>query len=104
MSYFLGQHLSNRPATDASPDPLRLRLWAGARYVTVFAAVLVTALLFGRSPAGAALAGLGGGVALSGILNIVLLPRHDRSPKLDATLITAGVLAVAMGAYLLASS
>lgn len=104
MSYFLGQHLSERWFAKGSADPVRVRVWLALRYLTIVASVIVFVLLLGRTPGGALLVGLGGGAAVSGLLNILLLPRDQRSPRIDAVLLAAGAAALAAGLYLITAS
>lgn len=104
MSYFLGQHLSERWFDKGSADPVRHRVWLALRYLTIVLSVIVFVLLLGRSPGGALLTGLGGGAALSGLLNVLLLPRDQRSPRIDVLLLIAGTTAAAAGLYLLTTS
>lgn len=101
--FFLGQYLSERGFDHTSPDPFKVRMWAALRYVTVFAAVVVVAILFDRSPGGAFLTGIGGGVAVSGLLNVVFLPADERTQR-DLLLLGAGTVAMLLGIYLLAAA
>lgn len=104
MSKFFGQQLSDRSFAGRSPDPLGRRIWVALRYITVIASVLVVAKLFDRSPGGAALTGLGAGAFVSGLLNVVFLPRDERSLTTDRILLIGGAAASAIGTYLLATS
>lgn len=97
--FFLGQDLSERRFANRSPDPLRDRIWAALRYVTLVVSVIVAGILFGRSPGGALLVGIGGGAAVSGLLNILFIPRDERKQVLDLALVGGGVVAVAAGFY-----
>lgn len=102
--FFLGQNLSSRWFEHASPDPLRLRIWVALRYLTIVACVFLAPLLFGRSPGGGLLTGAGAGMAMSGLLNVVFLPRGDRSPARDLLLLVGGGIALAAGIFLVTSS
>lgn len=104
MSYFLGQSLSQRSADQGSPDPLRIRFWAALRYLTLVVAVLVAALGFERSAGGAALLGVGLALALSGLLNVLLLPADERKANIDNALLGVGALVAAIGIYLLTTA
>lgn len=103
MSHFLGQNLSERWWTKGSPDPLKARTWAALRYLTMIVFVILTAVLFSRSPGGAFLLGIGGALAVSMLLNVLLLPRDER-PTRDVVLLAAGGVAAVIGIYLLATS
>lgn len=103
MSYFLGQHLSERWFAKGSADPVRHRIWLALRYLTIVASVIVFVVLLRRSPGGALLVGLGGGAGVSGLLNVLLLPRDQRSPRIDVLLLIAGATAAAVGLYLVLS-
>lgn len=104
MSHLLGQHLSERWFDKGSPDPLGRRVWVALRYLTVVISVTVVAVLFDRSPGGAFLTGVGGCLAVSGLLNVVGLPRDERSPRTDLLLLGAGSAAAAVGVYLLVTA
>lgn len=97
--YLLGQHLSERGLDRGSPDPVRVRIWAALRYLTMVAAVLVIVTLESDSFGGALLLGLGGGAAMSGLLNVVFLPRGETKPWINLTLIVGGATAAALGLY-----
>lgn len=104
MSHFLGQHLSERWFDKGSPDPLRRRVWLAVRYVALVASVIVAGVLFDRSPGGALLVGLGGALAASGLIDLLILPPDERSPRTVALLIGAGAALLLLGGYLLAAS
>lgn len=99
MKGLLGQHLSERWFDKGSPDPLRDRIWAALRYLTVVLSFVVFVSQVGKSPGGAFLLGAGGGAALSGLLNAALLPHDDTRPWVDLALIVGGVAAAAVGLF-----